>query len=293
MPSLLFPDPSTLLRRALVRSVERVFNDRSRGEAPVRRSASALYEPGSVIWRVHGDVTTMMIGGISALLMQMLHPAALTGVWEHSSFRDDMLGRLRRTARFIAITTYGERSSAEAAIAQVRRVHEHIRGKLPDGTPYAASDPKLLAWVHACEATGFLEAWIGYGEPAMRIADQNAYFAEAALVARKLGADPVPGSRAEAEALIRGFLPELVADERSRAVARLILTQAPPSPAAAPVQAMIMQAAVDILPPWARTMHKIEVSPLGRPVVRAGTHAIAGTLRWAFRPKPPAFTTTS
>jgi uncharacterized protein (DUF2236 family) len=288
MPSLMPPDPSAILRRALVTRVQRVFNDRSRGEAPVQRSADALYDARSVIWRVHGDVTTMMIGGISALLMQMLHPAALAGVWEHSNFRNDMLGRLRRTARFIAVTTYGERGSAEAAIAHVRRVHEHIHGALPDGTPYSASDPKLLAWVHACEAIGFLEAWIRYGEPAMRIADQDGYFAQAALVARELGADPVPESRAEAEGLIRSFRPALVADARSRAVAQLILTQAPPSPAAAPVQAMLMQAAVDILPRWAREMHELEVSPLGRPVVRAGTHAVASTLRWAFKPRRPA-----
>jgi uncharacterized protein (DUF2236 family) len=30
------------------------------------------------------------------LLLQMLHPAVLAGVWDHSNFRSDMHGRLRR-----------------------------------------------------------------------------------------------------------------------------------------------------------------------------------------------------
>ena len=56
-----------------------------------------LFGPQSAIWQVHGDFTSMLCGGISALLLQMLHPLALAGVWDHSRFREDILGRLRRT----------------------------------------------------------------------------------------------------------------------------------------------------------------------------------------------------
>ena len=118
----------------------------------------------------------------------------------------------------------------------------------------------------------------------MTVADQNTYFREAALVARALGADPVPETRAEAEALVRSFRPELAAGERVRAVARMILTQPAPSPAAQPVQAMLMQAAVDILPRWARAMHGRNVPLLARPIVRTGTLAFSRMLRWAFQP---------
>jgi uncharacterized protein (DUF2236 family) len=284
MPSV-FPLrlPADALRRHLVEQVRDVFNDRERGERPVVRSSHALYPPGSVIWRVHGDVTTMMIGGVTALLLQMLHPAALAGVWDHSAFRDDMLGRLRRTARFIAVTTYGERSEAEAAIARVREVHEHVRGVFADGTAYAASDPRLLAWVHVCEALGFLDAWIAFGEPRMTRSDQDTYFAEAGKVARALGADPVPQTRAEADALVAAFRPELAASPRMREVARMVLTQPAPSLAMAPVQAMLMQASVAILPRWAREMHWLTPPPLSGPAVRAGAFTVAQTLRWAFR----------
>ena len=115
-----------------------------------------LFGPDSASWQVHGDFTAMMIGGVSALMLQMLHPAVLAGVWDHSGFRDDMAGRLKRTARFIAATTYGSSASADAMIARVRRVHGFVRGTLPDGTPYSADDPELLTWVHVAEARSFL-----------------------------------------------------------------------------------------------------------------------------------------
>lgn len=270
------------LRAALVGQVRGVFNDRSRGEQPVTRSDDALNEPGSVAWRVHGDVTTMMVGGVSGLLLEMLHPAALAGVWDHSNFRNDMLGRLRRTARFIAQTTYAQRDEAEAAIARVKRIHARVTGQLPDGTVYHADDPRLLAWIHVAGARSFLDAWIRFGEPRMTRADQDLYFAEAAGVAIALGADPVPVSRAQADALIEEFRSELQATDRSREVANIILKSRPTSLRAAPVQAVIAQAAIDLLPPWARTMHGLSPSVLARPAVDAMTFGLAGTLRWAF-----------
>lgn len=271
------------LKRALVGRVRSVFHDTARGERPVVRSADGLFGPGSAIWRVHGDVTTMMVGGIAALLLQMLHPAVLAGVWDHSNFRADMQGRLRRTARFIALTTYGSRPEAEAAIEKVRRVHGFVRGTLPDGTPYSADDPALLAWVHVTEMTSFLAAWRRYGDPRMAPAEQDRYFGEAAMIGELLGADPVPHSRAEAQALMRTMRGELRVDAHTREVARILLDQPPPSLAAAPVQALAFQAAIDLLPEWARRMHGLSGPGLAAPAVRLGVRGLADTLRWAFR----------
>jgi uncharacterized protein (DUF2236 family) len=274
--------PSELLRRRVVSNVRALFNDQTRGETPTPASDTALFARDSVIWRVHGDVTTMMAGGIAALLMQMLHPLALAGVWDHSRFRDDMLGRLRRTARFIAVTTYGERSAAEGAIAAVRRAHDNVKGQRPDGTHYAASDPKLLAWVHVCEAICFLEGWMRYGEPAMSRADQDTYFAESAVVARMLGADPVPENRREADAILRSVRAELLVDDRTREVSRLILSQRSSAPRAAMAQTLLSDAAIALLPGWARSMHGLSRSVLKAPLVHLGAFGMAGTLRWAF-----------
>ena len=260
-----------------------MFNDKARGETPVQRREDALFPPTSVAWRVHGDVTSMLVGGIAALLLQMLHPKVLAGVWDHSGFRDDMQGRLRRTARFIAVTTFGAPEDARAILAKVRRIHDHIGGTLPDGTPYRAGDPALLAWVHVCEVLSFLDGWIRYGEPGMSRADQDRYVAEMARIAEPLGVDPIPHTRGEAEAIMAAMRPQLVVDARTRDVAHVLLAQTPPSLAAGPFQAMTLQAGVDLLPGWARSMHGLAGAGLGTPLVRAGTFGIASTLRWAFR----------
>ena len=275
--------PAALARRALIRNVRAVFNDQSRGEKPVVRSPQSMFGPGSVIWRVHGDVVTMMVGGMSALLLQMLHPAVLGGVWDHSNFREDMLGRLRRTARFISLTTYASREEAEAAMARVRTVHAQVSGTLPDGTNYSADDPQLLAWVHVSEALSFLNARIRYAEPGMPHVDQDRYFEEMSGIALALGADPVPRSRAAAEQLVERMRPQLLCDARTREVATIVLKQRPDNLAMAAAQRVIGQAAVDLLPDWAQEMHGLRSTFMTRPFVRTSTLAMAKTLRWAFR----------
>ena len=278
----LFPAPSNILSGALVRQVRSTFNDQARGERPVPASDDALFPRGSVIWRVHGDVTSMMVGGIAALLTQMLHPAALAGVWDHSDVREDMLGRLRRTARFIAVTTYGHRDAAQQAIARVRRIHSEVSGKAPDGSDYRADDPWLLAWVHVAGAIMFLDSWRRYGEPRMTRADQDRYFAEAGEVPRMLGADPIPQSRGEAERLIAEFRVELRADQRTRAFRDLVVNSPARSLAEAPLQKLLMAAAVDLLPDFARDLHGLQRPLWTASGVRGVTYGLASTLRWAF-----------
>ncbi len=282
-----YPSPSLgslarPVKAAIAAEVVALFNDKARGEAPVQRRADGLFGPAAVAWRVHGDVASMMVGGVASLLLQMLHPAVLAGVWDHSNFRADMHGRLRRTAKFIALTTYGAKPEAEAVMARVRGIHDRVQGTLPDGTLYRANDPKLLAWVHVTETTSFLDAWIRYGEPGMTAAAQDQYFAEMARIGAALGADPLPRSRAEAARLIAAMRPELRVDARTAEVARLVLKQPAAKKAAQPLQALTMQAGIDLLPDWARRMHGLANPLLGRPLLRAGTFGVAQTLRWAF-----------
>lgn len=271
------------LKAAIAENVVALFNDGARGEKPVSRRTDGLFGPRSVAWRVHGDVGAMMIGGIAGLLLQMLHPAVLAGVCDHSNFRVDMQGRLRRTARFIALTTYGTKEEAQAVIARVRDIHDRVQGALPDGTPYAANDPALLSWVHLTETLSFLNGWIRYAEPPMSEADQDRYFAEMARIAEAMGADPIPRSRIEAHRLMEAMRPSMAYDRRTRDIARLVLHPPTHHPLAEPLQALSAQAAIDLLPPWARHMHGFDNSPLTRPLIRAGMFGVAQTLRWAFQ----------
>src|SRR5215831_18847783 len=153
------------------RRIERPFLELLGGpgapQLDLSRGDAGLFGPDSVTWRVHADLSSMLVGGVSALLLQALHPLALQGVLDHSRFREDPLGRLRRTAAFIAGTTYGSTATAHALIDRVRRVHETVVGTTPGGRPYAADDPHLLTWVHVAEVTSFLRAHRRYSGQAL------------------------------------------------------------------------------------------------------------------------------
>lgn len=269
-----------MLKQAIAGRVRRMVGSR-RGELDLAGPGNpGLFGPDAVARRVHGDVTTMMAGGVAALLLQMLHPKALAGVWDHSNFRHDMAGRLRRTAQFVAGTTYGSIAQAEAMIARVRAIHDRVHGTLPDGTPYSANDPELLALVHVAGAACFVAAYTRY-RASLSIEEQDRYWAETAAVARALGADPVPLTRTEAEALIARMRPELCADERTRIVARALFASPMPSPALIPFRTLVMHAGRDLLPDWAREMHGIEVHALERPALRIGMRGVGEAVRWA------------
>lgn len=254
------------------------------GEVDLDRPAGdpGLFGPGSIVWKVHGDFTAMMVGGVSALLLQMLHPGALAGVWDHSNFRQDMLGRLRRTAQFISGTTYGSTHAAEALIARVRRIHDGVAGTLPDGTRYSANDPALLTWVHVAEVRSFLHACLRFRGD-LPGAAQDRYYAEVATIAERLGAADVPKSRQAVEAYLRAMRPDLRADERTRAVADALLNQPGPHALAGPVRDLLMQAGVDLLPRWAASMHGLRAGGPRAAAVRAGVAGVGSVLRWALR----------
>lgn len=269
-----------VLRNAIQHQVRKTFGIPKDAAPPEEPTGDAgLFGPGSVAWRVHGDLTTMMVGGIAALMLQMLHPGALAGVWDHSNFRQDMQGRLRRTARFMSGTTYAPSAEALAMIAQVRSIHDRVSGHSPDGTLYSANDPDLLTWVHVAGAWCFLAAYVRHREPGLSMADQDRYFAEWARVARELGAVDVPVTRRDAETYLRGMRPMLRSDERTREVIGALLAQRKLGPAG--VGDLFFQAAEDLLPTWAAQMHGFTRS-LGRgPALWLGVRGLGAALRWA------------
>ncbi|MGO4004550.1 oxygenase MpaB family protein [Pseudomonas fluorescens] len=242
-----------------------------------------LFGPDSISWQVHGDFSSMLIGGISALMLQALHPLALAGVWDHSNFRQDMLGRLRRTGQFISGTTFGSRQDADWLIEKVRTIHLQVVGTAPDGRTYAASDPDLLTWVHVAEVSSFLAAHLRYRNPHLAPSDQDRYYAEIALIAERLGAREVPRSRQEIADYLERIRPQLLCDERSREVLRLLLNAPAPSRLAKPFGGLMMQAGIDLLPDWASAMLDVSQSALQRQLIRASVRRSTPMLRWAVR----------
>ena len=233
-------------------------------EARVARIWGAVGErwhaPTDVIWKVNRDAA-MYAGGIRALLLQALHPAAMAGVAGHSGYRSDPWGRLQRTGEFIAMTTYGPIPSAEELIARIRAVHERVRGKTDDGTPYRASDPHLLAWVHAAETQSFLAAYQHFGPERLTAEEADQYVASAAPVGELLGAVDLPRTEAELAEMIDGYRPELRASAAAIDTVEFLL-KTPPVPWPGRLGYWMLAAgAIATLPVWAR-------EPLGLPTSR-------------------------
>ncbi|KAB8313101.1 DUF2236 domain-containing protein [Erwinia endophytica] len=242
-----------------------------------------LYGPESIIWRVHGDFSSMLCGGISALLLQMLHPLALAGVWDHSTFREDMLGRLRRTSQFIAVTTFGNTADAHMLIDRVKRIHRQVTGEDALGKPYAASDPALLTWVHVAETSRFLASHLRYKNPRLSLAEQDRYYAEAAVVAEALGAENVPKTAQAVADYLRAMQPQLRCDERTRAVLTLLLQAPAPSRQARPAMRIMMMAGIELLPEWAQQQFGFRFSMWRRVLIRKRLNLLVTLLRWCIR----------
>ncbi|WP_406010929.1 DUF2236 domain-containing protein [Streptomyces sp. NBC_00637] len=242
------------------------------------------FDPDRPIRTVHGDAS-MFIGGLSALLLQSLHPLAMAAVAGHSGYRGDPWGRLQRTSTFLAVTTYGTAPDAQRAVDTVRAIHERIRGTTAAGVPYHAADPHLLGWVHAAETDSFLRAHERFGAHPLDAAGYDAYVADTARVAEALGVSDPPRDRRELAACLTAYRRELEATSEARATARFLLFQPPLPLAARPLYAGLAVNAVVLLPPWARGMLWLPRVPVVEDLaVRPTGQALTRTIRWVMTP---------
>ncbi len=155
-------------------------------------NSELLVDPASAYWRVNRE-SFLLLGGGAALLLQVAHPLVAAGVAEHSGFRDEPVRRLYRTIRTMQDIIYEDARTAMAAARHVKRVHAGVRGTLkeptpvfPVGTPYRASDPELLLWVHS---TLLVTALTTYEQfmPALSHSEREAYYQSSKPVAKVLG----------------------------------------------------------------------------------------------------------
>src|SRR4051812_40745704 len=236
-----------------------------------------LFGPDSVTWRVHA-APSMLVGGLRALLIQALHPLAMAGVDQHSDYRDDPWGRLRRTTEYVLATTFGDTDTALAAGATVRAVHRHVRGVDPHtGRSYQADDPELLAWVHNVEVHSFLTAYRRFGG-SLPTADADRYVAEMVRAAELVGlpATTVPANVADLRDYLQG-VEGLVATPTARRAMRTVLTPPMPLPLR-PLWAIPGAAAVALLPRRVRSLYGIPVVPPADSAVRLAAAGLFRTL---------------
>lgn len=270
----------------LAGQVRHVLSGRSDGASDVARAianpqgAPGWFTPADPIWTVHGSVATFL-GGIRSLFLQALHPLALAGVDQHSTYREDPFGRLQRTGAFIAATTFGSADLAEQTIRAVQSMHLRVQGTAQDGRVYSAQNPRLLLWVHIALTDSMLRAYLDYGQDGP--IDADGYVANMAVVAEAMGVDEPPRSQAELAAALEAFRPELRVDEVVRRTHGFI-RNAPLPLTLKPGYTILARAAWDCLPDWALAM--LGSTPRTAPVDRALAQASLRVLRFALVASP-------
>ena len=242
-----------------------------------------LFGPESVAWKVHADFISMMIGGISSLVMQALHPKALAGVWDHSSFREDLKGRLGRTAFFIAATTYGSNEMANHAIDRVNQIHQKVTGFDEFNEPYRADDPQLLAWVHLTETRSFMSSYESYRSESLNAHAKDQYFLEMKMLGERLGAIDLPDSYSGTEHAIRQYIPQLHYGDRAKSIIGM-LDNFPSNLSAKPFVKMISRAGFLNLPDWVYPIiNRSQPSRLERLAMSSAIRLIAIPVREALK----------
>lgn len=251
-----------------------------------------VMSPDSVTWRVHLD-RSMWVAGVRALMLQALHPIAMQGVWQRSDFRTDPTGRLLRTAHFIAVTTYGSRTEAQALGEHVRRVHRALSFTDPEtGRRHRVDQHDLLVWVHCAEVSSYLEvvqrAGLGLSE-----ADMDRYLDEQSLSATYVGLprDDVPRSVVDMRRYLASVRPLLRVTPEARWAVRFLLWpkvperlawSAPLKPLWFPVGAL----SYATLPAWARRSYAMLPEAPG---TEFATTAGLGLLRGGLNRVPERF----
>jgi uncharacterized protein (DUF2236 family) len=106
--------------------------------------------------RVHGERSVGLLYGQRALLIGALEPLTYTGTMLSTNAGDHPFTRLARTAKIQETVFLGTKAEADKALAAVHRLHELIKGELPEaagshpaGSGYSAFDPELMLWTLA------------------------------------------------------------------------------------------------------------------------------------------------
>lgn len=278
--------PSEGIRRELQRTVRSYITGDPQSRATETLADDSWFGSDSVAWLIHSDWAAI-IGGVESLLVQVLHPPTMSGVAQHSSYKEDPFGRLHRTSNFIGTTTFGSAAEAERMVAMITKIHSRVTGTTPNGDPYEANDPHNLAWVHCTEVDGFLRGFQRHGTVNITNDEADQYVTEMARVGEALGVIDAPRTVAELNDRLATYIPELRYDAQAREAIRWLMLP-PNKPGAQGPYLLILAAAVNLLPSWAR--RKLWLPPripvVSDALVAPAAKALVGTLNWIMDPPP-------
>ncbi len=243
------------------------------------RGDPGLFGPESATWKIIGD-TAAFVGGIRALLIQGAHPEVVAGVAQHSTYRDDPLGRLSRTSAYVTATSYGAMPEVREAISRVRTAHQPVRGTSHRGRGYSAGRPEHAAWVHNALTDSFRAAYEAYGREDLAQEDYDRFVAEQTRVGTLLDAAPLPTSASSLAAWMTDH-PDLAPSPGMLEVVEFLRSPPLPMPQRAGYE-LLFRAAVATVPPRLIDILGLDV-PRGAESI--GRAAVA-SLRWALGSSP-------
>ena len=166
----------------------------------------SLQHPSSLQWRIFKNQVALGIGGVAAVLMEFADARIRSGVWDHSTYKADPIGRSKRTGIAAMVGCYGPESAARRVIQGVTNMHARVQGQTPKGEAYKALDPELLDWVAATAAFGFLNAYDRFVSP-LSDAEKDRFYRDGAVVARLYGANNTPRTQGEFLAFMERLAP--------------------------------------------------------------------------------------
>lgn len=217
----------------------------------------ALLPADSVTWRIFKNPVSMFVGGITAVILELAEPRVRDGVWNHTTFRTDPMGRLRRTGLAAMVTVYGPRSKAEAMIAGIRRMHGKVSGVTEEGFTYNANDEELLNWVQATASYGFLEAYCQLVKP-LSAEEKDTVYREGAIASNLYGAVGAPDSVSAQGAMFEQMRSKLKPTAIIEEFLDLMLSTPVFPLLLRPYQHLLVRAAVGILPQETRQYLKLD-----------------------------------
>ena len=248
---------------------------------------------GSIGWRLQREIVLLLAWG-PAILLQLAHPLVAQGIMDHSAFRTQRHGRMRRlfhTIDAMLQLCFGTDLQAGAVLARINAIHDRVNGRLsaaagifPAGTPYSARDPALLAWVHATLLEMTLRVYELYVGP-LSGEETDRYCAGASAIAVPLGipAGRLPRSFGELGRYMDAMLSSgsIAVSDHARMLARDIVH--PPAPRlAAPALSLVRLPTVGLLPATIREGYGFSWSPRRETMLGLS----AGLVRTALRFTP-------
>jgi len=243
----------------------------------------------SMLHRVHAERAVGLFYGQRALCIGALSPLNYVGTSEHTAAKATPFKRLAHTASWFEAVMLGPRAEADEVLAAVHKMHQRVRGTLPEqagphpaGTLYDAFDPALMLWTIAVmmdSAERFFDLLV---RP-LRVEEREALWQDYICFGELFGMprEVAPGSYPAFRAYYEGFLagPDVWLTDDARHTGRAVAFEIPMASNMRPLKAVHDLIMLGSLPPRVRELYGLRWTPAHSLAFKSLTRALRGARR--------------